>query len=558
MSNPPSRLPVESDEPARAGTALRLLLVQERDEEFLATLRHLRDAHFVLCPEPCRITAEPQLRELCHSGAIEDCDLVLADNLADLDAMGVVEVLRAGGYEMPVLVLADVTDQVRAAELMRSGPMDCLSRTERWRLAPAITRVLHEAAMVRQQRQAEENARLLELACRMSRNPIVVLDARVRTRPLVFVNQAFEEMSGYAMAEVLGRNWQFLFGTDHDQEGAARLRAALRRGDECEATVRNYRKDGSLFYNHVTVSPLRAGDGSVSHIVAVHNDVTEFKQNEERARRALEHEHALNQIKSRFVTMVSHEFRTPLGVVNTAGHMLERYFDRMTPEDRRGQVRAIQGAVEHMTQMMEDFLVHGALDAGRMECRPSRVDLEELCRRLGADFANQLAQGRAFECRVDPAVREALIDAKIVRHIVGNLVGNALKYSSAAHPVQLEVTPAPAQIVDSEAASIASAWLQMRVTDRGIGIPAQDLPLLFQPFHRGRNVGNRAGTGMGMAIVKQAVDLHRGRIRVESEEGKGTTVLVWLPLVPALSPVADARPENGVARLIDAANGALV
>jgi signal transduction histidine kinase len=258
--------------------------------------------------------------------------------------------------------------------------------------------------------------------------------------------------------------------------------------------------------------------------------LAEHKANEEIARLALEHEQKSSQIKSRFVSMVSHEFRTPLSIVNMAAELLDGYLDKMTEEERSEQLTNIRSSVQRMTQMMNDFLVYGNCANKKPECKPAWVKVEALCRRLISEVPNYPGSPCTIECTVDPAVEGAWLDEKILRHILGNLLSNAVKYSANDQPVKLEVariagSPEPEGGTGVE----TQAYLEFKVSDSGIGIPAADLAKLYQTFHRAANVGNRPGTGMGLAIVKQFVDLHQGTIRFESQEGKGTTVWVQLP-----------------------------
>ena len=270
-----------------------------------------------------------------------------------------------------------------------------------------------------------------------------------------------------------------------------------------------------------------------SKIRGLEEKVLEHQENEERSRRALQREHELHMIKSRFVTMVSHEFRTPLSVVNISADMLGRYHDRLTGGERAAHIDDIQGAVTRMTEMMEDFLIHGGFENGKMECKPSRVDMETICRRLIGESASGPAAGRSIEYSIEPAAREAFLDQKILRHVLGNLLSNAIKYSTDGQSVSLEVKCVAGDAQASEGTDTPSGdQIQLTVRDSGIGIPSGEMSKLFQTFHRASNVGQRPGTGMGLAIVKQCVDLHRGTIRVTSEEGKGTTFSVCLPNVP--------------------------
>jgi signal transduction histidine kinase len=281
--------------------------------------------------------------------------------------------------------------------------------------------------------------------------------------------------------------------------------------------------------------------------------LAEQEEREARARRELEHERELAKVKSRFVSVVSHEFRTPLAIINAAAHLLGHYADRMSGEERVGQVEEIQNAVGRMAEMMEDLLVHGNLQSGNMKFTALRVDVEAFCRRLISETSNNPFAQCAIELVVGPGAHEAFLDEKILRCILGNLLSNAVKYSLPGQPVALEVDRVPGNAAfDADKRTSAGEHLQFKISDSGIGIPAADLSNVFQPFHRASNTGNRPGTGMGLAIVKQSVELHRGSIKVESEEGKGTTFWVWLPLAlpnfaegsPAL-PAEPKPPERG-------------
>jgi signal transduction histidine kinase len=262
----------------------------------------------------------------------------------------------------------------------------------------------------------------------------------------------------------------------------------------------------------------------------VAQELAERKESEELVRRELEHEHAMNMIKSRFVGLVSHEFRTPLCAINMAAFMLTDYGEDMAVAERMEHARIIQRSVGRMTGMMEDFLTHDKVQTGKLECNPTWVNVESFCRELVPEVVNPLSPNRLVDLSVEPAAREAWLDENILRHILANLLNNAVKYSGDGQPVTIEVKRMEDGIPTSGGPGSAGRdGLQFRVADAGIGIPEADLGRLYQTFHRAANVGSRQGTGMGLAIVKQFVDLHGGTIRVESHLGQGTTFWVWLP-----------------------------
>jgi PAS domain S-box-containing protein len=259
---------------------------------------------------------------------------------------------------------------------------------------------------------------------------------------------------------------------------------------------------------------------TVETVLGISRDISQRKQAEAEVFKALEAERELNQLKSSFVAMTSHEFRTPLTTIQASTEMLERYQQRLSEEKQRNHFHRIRAAVERMTDMLEDVLVLSQAEAGKLEFQPAPIDLGQLCQSLVEDLRENAKNQQEIvltEREIAPPEVPPQMDEKLLRHILGNLLSNALKYSPAESTVKFEV------ICDRDRAIF-------RIRDRGIGIPPQDLAHLFESFRRATNVGNIQGTGLGLAIVKRCVDLHGGEIQVESEVGCGTTFTVTLPL----------------------------
>lgn len=250
-------------------------------------------------------------------------------------------------------------------------------------------------------------------------------------------------------------------------------------------------------------------------------DITARKLAEGEIRRALDRQIELNEIRTRFVSMTSHEFRTPLATIQSSAELIRDYGDRLSREERRDLIDTITTAVKRMAQMLEDVLLIGRADSGRIEFRPVPVQVEEFCRLV----AEEAARAAAGDDRQSPRLKVsahshgtvASLDEGLIRHMIGNLVSNACKYSSAGDEVELTV-------------ECSGDVVQLIVEDHGIGIPAEHLPHLYEPFRRAANVGGIHGTGLGLAIVRRSVELHHGRIEVSSQPGRGTRFVVTLPL----------------------------
>ena len=266
----------------------------------------------------------------------------------------------------------------------------------------------------------------------------------------------------------------------------------------------------------------------------VMTDICRRRQAEEELRRALEQERELSELKSRFVSMTSHEFRTPLATILSATELIEKYGERL-PADEKGElIGLIKSAVSRMTSMLEDVLLIGKADAGRVEFHPKPVDIGRLASTVVEVVRRSTGQRGPIATRIDGECTGRLLDEKLVRHILGNLLSNAVKYSLANSPVQLSI-------------ECDDAATRFEVRDQGIGIPADDQPRLFSTFHRGGNVSNVSGTGLGLAIVKKCVDVHDGTISFASAAGQGTTFRVTLPQAAPQTAASDAgvRPRNG-------------
>jgi len=231
---------------------------------------------------------------------------------------------------------------------------------------------------------------------------------------------------------------------------------------------------------------------------------------------ALAKEKELGELKSRFVSMVSHEFRTPLASIQTSSDLLQHYYDRMTAERRREALQKIEVEIKRLTTILENVLAFGRAEAVGIAIRPARVDIVKLCNDIASEVRQSTRDDHTLVVRSNRPDGLVELDTKVMRHALINLLENAIKYSPADSTVTLQI-------------AVLDNTVVIDVADQGIGIPPADLPQLFEAFHRGRNVGNAYGTGLGLVIVKQAVDAHHGSITIDSQVECGTTFTLTLP-----------------------------
>lgn len=246
-------------------------------------------------------------------------------------------------------------------------------------------------------------------------------------------------------------------------------------------------------------------------------DVTQRHIAEAETRKALERQQELNALRSRFVAMTSHEFRTPLATILSSQDLLQHYSERLPAAERKEVLESIAAGVHRMTSMLDRVLLLGKAEAHMLEFKPQDLDLKVLCETLVLEAQQQHPES---PCTV---VLEFLTehshgayDEKLLRHIFGNLLSNAMKYSPNGGVVRFKVS------------QIAQGPLEFDVSDQGIGIPLDEIDDLFESFHRASNVGTIAGTGLGLSIVKQSVELHGGSIAVRCPPGGGSIFTVRL------------------------------
>jgi PAS domain S-box-containing protein len=365
----------------------------------------------------------------------------------------------------------------------------------------------------------ESDARLRESEERLSRafraSPLNITILRLSDANFVEVNDAFVHWFGLERDRILG----------HDSEELG-IWVSL---DDRDKFLSDLRRNGSI---REVECKLRSGRGTLHtllqsaeiieinrepHILIFGLDITQRKQAEAELLRTLAREKELGQLRSNFVSMVSHEFRTPLGIIQSSAEILEDYLDRLEPAEREDHLRSIRKNTCRMADLMEEVLLIGSFDAGRMEFKPTSLDLRTFVHRLVGEVQSTTGHKCPIKLCLGEIPAEIQADERLLRHIFINLLTNAVKYSYSAQEIRFEIVSNGEQLICS-------------IRDRGIGIPKVDQEWLFNAFHRGHNVGDRAGSGLGLVIVRRCVDVYGGEIKIDSESDRGTTVTIRLPI----------------------------
>jgi len=310
-------------------------------------------------------------------------------------------------------------------------------------------------------------------------------------------------------AEFLGKPLHEVFPPETAQPLMHCIQEAL-AGHEMQLCEYQLEREGN-----VLVFEARLAVSAENEVMAVIRDITERKRSEDDIRNALTKERELNELKSRFVAMTSHEFRTPLATILSSAELLEHYGHKWDDTRKLKHLHQIQHSVEHMTGLLNDVLLLGKAESGNLDFKPVPMQLTEFCRGL-AEELQITTKTHEIACRLQDQVQETRMDEKLLRHILTNLLSNAIKYSPQGGTIDFDL------VFENNLAIF-------QVQDHGLGIPQTECDRVFNSFNRASNVGNISGTGLGLAIVKRSVDLHGGEITLTSQEKVGTTFTVRLP-----------------------------
>ena len=331
------------------------------------------------------------------------------------------------------------------------------------------------------------------------------------------INKATKKLFGYSYSELIKKPISKLIISDFfDHQQLYNAHQAYKKSvQKMELTCQN--KQGKKIEIEFNFSIVPTEVEGLFKCIYIGRNITERKQTEAEMLKALEKEKELRKLKSRFVSMTSHEFRNPLSSILICTDLLLQKEQSISQEEYNLYLNLIKSSAHNMQSLLEDILVLGKSELGQSTLNFDWLDLESFCKQIIEEI-EVINNGRKINFIGTNFPLQIYADKKLLRHILTNLLGNGLKYSPAGEPVELKLA-----YVEAEQMVI------IEVSDCGIGISSEVQKHLFESFYRGNNVGDIPGTGLGLSIVKKAVDLHQGTITVNSKLGRGTIVTVALP-----------------------------
>jgi two-component system, chemotaxis family, CheB/CheR fusion protein len=266
----------------------------------------------------------------------------------------------------------------------------------------------------------------------------------------------------------------------------------------------------------INAVPLFFGEKQAEQLLVVLYNITNRKKAEEEVWQALNKQKELNELKSKFVSIASHEFRTPLSGILSSAYLIAKYNDLHDDKNIQKHLERITGSVRTLTDILNDFLSLGKMEEGKTQNNIAEFNVVDFCKSLTEEIRPTIKKNQAIIYQHSGKGDIVSLDKQNLRHVLMNLISNAVKYSDEGKPIHLT-------------SSLANGQIQFTVKDEGIGIPAEDQPYLFQTFFRANNTTNIQGTGMGLYIVKRYTEIMGGTIQFASRENEGTAFTLQFP-----------------------------
>jgi hypothetical protein len=374
---------------------------------------------------------------------------------------------------------------------------------------------------ITERKQAEARLRLQRAALRSAANAMVITD---RDGQIVWVNPAFTRLTGYEPAEVAGQNPRLLKSGQHASEFYRAMWQRVLTGAVWHGELVNRRKDGSLYPEEMTITPVQDDAGAISHFIAIKQDISERK--------------SVERMKDEFVSVVSHELRTPLTSIRGSLGLLAGGL--LGPVSAQG-MRMLEIAVsntDRLVRLINDILDIERMESGKIVMNRAACDLGDVMVQAG-EVMRPMAEKAGVSLLVAPLAARLWADADRILQVLTNLLSNAVKFSPPGGEVRLEGSPGTEQVL-------------ICVRDQGRGIPPDKLESVFERFQQvdASDSREKGGTGLGLAICRSIVSQHEGRIWAESVLGQGSTLWVQLPVWREPSVATMEPPDSDATRVL--------
>ncbi len=362
----------------------------------------------------------------------------------------------------------------------------------------------------------------LEDVVKFANDIVIITKAHPLDEPgpkIVYVNQAFTDLTEFTPEEVIGKTPRILQGPDSDPKTRAQMRTALERKEPFRSAIVNYSKSGRKYWLDINIIPLKDSNGEVTHFAAIERDLTEIKNAEEEIRQKNKQLAELNETKNKFLGIASHDLRNPLFTIRSFSEIIRDGMVGEVNDEQKNMLGSIYHASTFMKALLENLLDISKIESGKIELEKQIQDLN-LTVKQQVEFNQLLAKKKNITLHLNLSdIPSLCFDQSAIIQVIGNFVGNAIKFSPPNTNIVITTEKTENRV-------------KLSVRDEGPGLSKEDQQLLFQEFQRlsAKPTGGEKSTGLGLAIVKKLIHLHNGEVGVESQLGEGSTFFFHLPI----------------------------
>lgn len=496
-------------------------------------------------------TEEEYLNEVTNNKP----DIIISDySLPTFDGMSALKIALKMRLQIPFILMTGSTNEETAVECMKAGADDYIIKENLNRLVPALWAAVEKHQNIIAKKLAEKELLKSERRFRtlFSENlaPMILVDPE--THQIVDANKAAENFYGWRIDQLKEKRINDI-NTLSDEDILAEMKNAVSQ-KRIHFQFKHRTALGEIRDVEVYSSAIMIGDKKILHSIIhditekkrIENELTMYQENletlvkqrtkeldrankkleenldkrkilESQLEEALSKEKEINELKTRFIATVSHEFRTPLAALYSTTQMIERYSHKWSPEKIKEHHQQIENTIRYLTQLLDDVLTVSRADREIVKHEPEFLKIKELIDSFINEAKSNDNDNHDIVLNLDTCVSTLEIDPKLLRHSVVNLLLNAIKYSPPNSQVLLDVIT-------------KDNTLEITVSDEGIGIPEDEIDQIFDAFYRTNNSIGIKGTGLGLNIVKRSVEIMGGTISVKSEVNKGTTFILKIPV----------------------------
>ena len=433
-------------------------------------------------------------------------------------------------------------------------PVDVYLQLSSFESSPVFVAIILD---ITERKQAEEKINKLSQAVEQSPVSIVITNAEGN---IEYVNPKFTDVTGYSHEEVIGENPRFLKSGEKSSEMYKELWEAITSGSEWYGEFHNKKKNGELYWEFASISPIKNTDGKITHFLAVKEDITDRKRIEDELakerlkleetvdtrtqelRKSLSNLEKVNlylrqakQTESNFLSSMSHELRTPLNSILGFSDLLREQFFGKLNSKQLNYVDQIDNSGKHLLSLINDLLDITKIDADAMDIELDDVSPQEFIDATLALMGNQFKKKNiSVKVSIGPLLKSITADVRKCKQIMLNLLSNAAKFTPKNGRVVINIL------------KYKESQVRIEVIDTGIGIEPEEIKNIFSEFHQADRVRDEqlGGTGIGLALTRRLVKLHGGEIGVESEPGKGSTFCFTLPLKKSANKISGKKEEK--------------